>query len=113
MASSKFDSKIYITIEASSRDKLINKNFNYPIFFVFHLCSSDPKRVTDNLVYERKIYVQSKEVLEEGIQCRLFQLERKRDCYRLSAIATDNNKVKYKSIGCNLFRPCSSGHPVK
>jgi hypothetical protein len=78
MASSKFDSKVYITIEASSRDKLINKNFNYPIFFVFHVCKSDSKSVTDNLVYERKISIQSKEALEEGIQLRLFQQGKKK-----------------------------------
>jgi hypothetical protein len=69
-----------------------------PIFFEFRVYAPDSKSMEDNLLYERKISIQSKEALQEGLQLHLFQLERKKDCYRLSAIATDNNEVKFKSI---------------
>ncbi|CAF3385651.1 unnamed protein product [Rotaria sp. Silwood2] len=74
------NSKLFIAIEERPRDRLINKNFEYPLSF-----------------YERKISIQAN-ALNYGLQLHLFILATTTYGYRLSAEAADNNQTKFMSL---------------
>ncbi|CAF1437509.1 unnamed protein product, partial [Rotaria sordida] len=66
---SKNNSKLFVAIEERSRDRLINKDFEYPLFCIFRISTTDPKTDDEILVYERKILIQVN-ALEHGLQLR-------------------------------------------
>jgi hypothetical protein len=42
-STSKNNSKLFIAIEGRSRNRLINKDFEYPLFCIFRISTTDPK----------------------------------------------------------------------
>ncbi|CAF3301579.1 unnamed protein product, partial [Rotaria sp. Silwood2] len=50
------NSKLFIPIEECSRDRLINKDFEYPLSCIFRILTIDPKTNREISVYERKKY---------------------------------------------------------
>ncbi len=96
-STSNINSKLFITIEGRSRDRLINKDVAYQLFCTFHISTTDPNTNDKILVYERKISIQAN-ALEDGLQLHLLTLANTTNGYRLRAEATDNNQAKFKSI---------------
>jgi len=57
-STSKNNSKLFIAIEGRSRDRLINKDLEYPLFCIFRISTTDQKTNNEILVDERKISIQ-------------------------------------------------------
>jgi hypothetical protein len=103
-STSKNNSKLFIAIEGRSRDRLINKDLDYPLFCIFRISTTDPKTNNEILVYERKISIQAN-ASEDGLQLHLSTLATTTYGYRLSAEATDNNQTKITSLASIALSP--------
>ncbi|CAF3805017.1 unnamed protein product [Rotaria sp. Silwood1] len=90
------NSKLFITIQERSRDRLNNKDLEYSLSCIFRTLTTDPKTNCEILVYERKISSQAN-ALNDGLQLHLFTLASTTYGYRLSVEATDNNQIEFIS----------------
>jgi hypothetical protein len=84
-------------MEKSSQDRLVQMDFQYPLNCIFNISTIDPRTKKTVFVYDRKISVQAG-ALHDGLQLHLATLTKTRDSYRLSATATDNNQIDFKTI---------------